>query len=231
MRRIDRVMTAIAGRREPDRVPWGELAIEPEAGRRLLGALGRPCTGRGSGGLGFQEEVDLLDALGMDLAPVSAGAGDPFFEKRIERHRIETDRFVMFVTGGGFYDCMHAMGFQRFLTGLRTGSTEVGDRIAQTVRRNTALALRAVASGAHGVMVADDIAYSRSTYASPRDLRAVLFPRLREMAAVIRDAGCVPMFHSDGNLAAVFEDIVSLGFQVIHSLEPSAGMDLAPRPS
>jgi uroporphyrinogen decarboxylase len=102
----------------------------------------------------------------------------------------------------------------------------VEEGISRAIARNTALAVRAAGSGAHGIMVGDDIAYSGGLYASPRDLAAVLFPRLREVVAAIKDLGCVPFFHSDGNLNAVFEGIVSLGFEVIHSLEPSAGMDL-----
>ncbi|NPV69038.1 MAG: hypothetical protein HPY55_00150 [Firmicutes bacterium] len=220
MTRFERVMMAIRREREPDRVPWGELGIEAGAARNLLSEMkgGKPDR------LSIELEMEAIDALGMDIAPVNAGA--PGFEDRVRRYRLETDAFVLCVVGGGFYECMSGMGFDRFMLGLRLDRPAIQEGIAAAIARNTSAALEAVDSGAHGILIGDDIAYSGGTYLSPRDLRVLLFPRLGEMVTAIKHAGCVPFFHSDGDLNAVFEDLVSLGFEVIHSLEPSAGMDL-----
>ncbi|HRT82560.1 MAG TPA: anaerobic ribonucleoside-triphosphate reductase, partial [Oscillospiraceae bacterium] len=66
-------------------------------------------------------------------------------------------------------------------------------------------------AGAGGIMVGDDIAYNKGTYASPRDLRELLFPLLASQAEAIKRAGALPMFHSDGDLRAVFPDIIQAG--------------------
>jgi uroporphyrinogen decarboxylase len=233
MSRRDRVLKALSLRGEPDAVPWGEMAIEPGAVRALASALGlsRGSPGRRgeteeppSGSAALDEEAAVLDALGLDIAPVNCGL--PGFEERVERYKSETDMFVMGVVGGAFFDCVNRLGFEGFMSSLRAEKHRAFAEMRRAALENTALALRAVQAGADGIMVGDDIAHSKGTFASPRDLRNLLFPLLGELAAAIAGAGASQLFHSDGDIRAVFEDIVSLGFKAIHPLQPSAGMDL-----
>lgn len=208
----------------------GAMSLDPQWAKGERAGVGQTSRGRewhwrdGVAVVPFEEEAQALDLLGMDIAPVDARR--PGFEKHIRRYRHETDMFVMAVVGGGFYECIERVGFERFIRSLKADKAVAQASIRFSVKRNRDLAVRAALSGAHGVMVGDDIAYAGGTFASPQDLRGLLFPLLAGLAEIIKNAGCVPLFHSDGDLRAVFGDIVDAGFEVVHSLQPSAGMGL-----
>ena len=69
----------------------------------------------------------------------------------------------------------------------------------------------------------DDIAYKSGPLCSPRAFRKYLLPAFQRHAETIT----IPwVFHSDGNLMPIIDDILSLGPSGLHPLEPGP-MDLA----
>ena len=68
----------------------------------------------------------------------------------------------------------------------------------------------------------DDFAHRTGPMFSPQVFRDLVLPRLRRAAERIE----VPwIFHSDGNLFPVLDDLLSLGMSGLHPIEPEA-MDL-----
>ena len=72
---------------------------------------------------------------------------------------------------------------------------------------------------------ADDIAFSTALMVSPRILRRHLFPWYKEMNRITHEKGRLAVFHSDGALQQVLEDIVACGFDGLNPIEPKA-MDI-----
>jgi len=72
---------------------------------------------------------------------------------------------------------------------------------------------------------ADDIAFSTQLLVSPRILRAHLFPWYKEMNRMAHAKEKLVVYHSDGALQAVMEDIIACGFDGLNPLEPKA-MDI-----
>ena len=73
------------------------------------------------------------------------------------------------------------------------------------------------------IVLGDDIAYGQGPYFSPAAMRDVVFPHWRRMAAKIS----LPwLYHSDGNLLPIMEDILDLGMKAIHPIEPYGTMDI-----
>jgi len=72
---------------------------------------------------------------------------------------------------------------------------------------------------------ADDIAFNTQLMVNPRLLRAHLFPWYHEMNRAAHARGRLSIYHSDGALQEVLEDIVACGFDGLNPLEPSA-MDI-----
>jgi uroporphyrinogen decarboxylase len=69
------------------------------------------------------------------------------------------------------------------------------------------------------VWTADDIAFKSGLLLSPKMFRERILPHLRKVAERIT----VPwIFHSDGNLTAVLDDLVGLGIAGLHPVEPGA---------
>jgi len=69
----------------------------------------------------------------------------------------------------------------------------------------------------------DDIAFKTSTYISPDDIRDLLMPGYKKVAAHISKPW---IYHSDGDLNAILDDLLDLGMNAIHPIEPGP-MNLA----
>jgi uroporphyrinogen decarboxylase len=75
------------------------------------------------------------------------------------------------------------------------------------------------------VWYGDDLAYTEATIVSPRVYRRYLFPWIEELAAIAHGAGLPFLFHSDGRLWEVLPDLIGLGVDALHPIEPKA-MDI-----
>ena len=72
------------------------------------------------------------------------------------------------------------------------------------------------------IWVAEDIACNTGLLFSPRMFRELIMPIYRRMAAHIRKPWA---FHSDGDITSVLDDLLSLGMNAIHPLQPDV-MDI-----
>jgi uroporphyrinogen decarboxylase len=72
---------------------------------------------------------------------------------------------------------------------------------------------------------ADDIAFATQLLVSPRLLRSHVFPWYAEMNRIARAKDRLAVYHSDGALQEVLEDIVQCGFDGLNPIEPKA-MDI-----
>ncbi len=66
----------------------------------------------------------------------------------------------------------------------------------------------------------DDIAYSGGLMVSPGFLRTYIFPFYRQIGDLCRRYQKPFIYHSDGKLADIFEDLIECGAQAIHPNEP-----------
>jgi uroporphyrinogen decarboxylase len=71
----------------------------------------------------------------------------------------------------------------------------------------------------------DDMAHKTGAMFSPKVFRQVFLPRLRKVADAIHTAGLPWVFHSDGNLMPILDDLLTLGMNGLHPIEPGA-MDI-----
>ncbi len=66
----------------------------------------------------------------------------------------------------------------------------------------------------------DDLGFKTSTFLSPEHLREYVFPIYKKMAAIAHDAGKPFILHSCGNLASVYDDIITgCNIDAKHSFE------------
>lgn len=72
----------------------------------------------------------------------------------------------------------------------------------------------------------DDIAYATGLMVSPTILRRYFFPWLRRVGDLARAAGKPLIYHTDGILYDVMEEIIACGVDALHPIEPKA-MELA----
>ena len=72
------------------------------------------------------------------------------------------------------------------------------------------------------IWLGDDLAYTQGLMTSPEFLRNEIFPFYRQIGDLCRQYGKLFIFHSDGLLAEVFDDLVGCGIQAVHPNEPTS---------
>jgi len=87
-------------------------------------------------------------------------------------------------------------------------------------------AKRVIEAGVDAVCVADDIAYHSGPFLSPSDFRKYSLPYIAELIQEIRKRGVPVIFHSDGNLNLILDDLVDTGINALNPIEKNANMDL-----
>jgi uroporphyrinogen decarboxylase len=123
---------------------------------------------------------------------------------------------VLWAVPGVLWPALEAMGVA---TGLREAAHGTGS-LAEPMDAALTCAVRAVdvglRAGATALVVADDLAGSEGPLLDPVFLRAAVFPRLADLAALARDAGVPAILHSDGDIRALMPAIAMAGFVAVH---------------
>lgn len=130
--------------------------------------------------------------------------------------------------GGCFDPSLDRFGYENFLTALMVepGAAEACIRHFAAERRLEAEAF--VAAGCSEVIwYNDDIAHLGGLLASPELLRKYWLPHVAWALEPLFDAGIFVVYHSDGDLREILDDIAEAGFKGLHPLEPKAHMDPA----
>ena len=73
----------------------------------------------------------------------------------------------------------------------------------------------------------DDIAYKAGLLFSPTWLRRYWVPRLKKLVEAWHERNTLCLFHSDGNLWAILDDLVEAGIDGLNPMETMAGMHIA----
>lgn len=182
---------------------------------------------------GIQEEVDghyMVHGGGIksraDLDRIQLpDPDDPAlyepYRRFIGRYR-DTDRALFCFLNLGSDPVILGMGFETFALALYDDRALVEDLFALYTGWYARAVRHLCELDFDFLWFGDDIAFKTAPYVSPRVFRELFMPHYRRVA----DAVTKPwIFHSDGNLAPIMDDLLSLGMQGLHPIEPEA-MDL-----
>lgn len=251
--------------REPDRVPLGELKMDPVIkdafmGKPVKGAAGEVEFWATAGYdyvrlrpkydfqyAGAQEKTARYNVYGMEEARKWAPqhAGVITNDKEFEAYRWPTAASVDYsnveavskslwdgmkiITGctGIFESVWMLMGFETFSMAL----AENPDLVARMFDRMGELHLdifrnAADIEGVGAMWYTDDMAYTEGLMVSPKILRQHVFPWMRKMKEVCVAKDLPMLLHSDGDLSEVMGDLLDMGINGLHPIEPKA-MDIA----
>ncbi len=147
---------------------------------------------------------------------------DIYFEQMAE-----TDLLRSILVGGIFSHAEASMGAAEFAIACHDQPELVQRLCAWMGDRTVAIIDEVLQHGeVDAILLGDDIAFRTTTFISPDMLRRFVFPQYRKIADRIRGAGVPMMFHSDGNLTQVMDDLIDIGIQCIHPFEKLA-IDIA----
>lgn len=203
-----------------DRIPFGEIFVDPLFCQKVLG----------SAVFNFSLAREFWELLGLDLIvfhPGYRGESLRAAQDKIFKWREKTDYYVFAIIEGGFSKALALLGFSRFMHEVVKNPADLKKTIRKMALEELKTGAGCLEAGAQAVMIGDDIAYQKGTYLSPEQMRQISFPALQEQVERLQELSVPVFFHSDGNLNAVLDDLLALGFDGLQGLEPSAGMDLA----
>ncbi|MCX6089204.1 MAG: hypothetical protein NTX88_02295 [Candidatus Atribacteria bacterium] len=114
------------------------------------------------------------------------------------------------------------LGYENFMTLLSTDLKFVETLLDGITEYNVKLALRFVELGVDAVRTGDDYGCQLSLQMSPQVWRKLFKPRLANIWKVYHDAGVLVMHHSCGNVETIIPDMLEIGLQMLHPLQPFA---------
>jgi uroporphyrinogen-III decarboxylase len=130
------------------------------------------------------------------------------------------------VCWGLWENATQPMGLPAFAVALRRDPGFVR-RMVQTYERIYLAAVHAAAdAGFPGFVYSDDMGHKTGPQTSPRVLNEFFGPSLQRIADEAHKRGLKIIIHSCGNVNQLLDLFRDWGFDGIHSLEPTAGMDL-----
>lgn len=134
-----------------------------------------------------------------------------------------------FVPGGyvGFHEVYGLMGQVFFSYAIYDARKDL-DRLFEAMGYNGVRLAETAAKARLGPLYFTwaDIAYKGTLLYSAKFLRETFIPMLRRVCEPLNDAGIKPIFHSDGNVMEILDDMVDAGIQGLNPIETMAGMDV-----
>lgn len=222
-----RIRAVLSGR-VPDRLPIGELVFDLDLVREALGLAADAA-------IPLAAEQALAERWGHDLITISFSGGWGAPQQPDEEHALfrlshwqeNSDLFVFALVDGPFSLAAKAWGWEAALMKLTRGGDEVTQFMADAVIDSSDFLSQVAAAGADGVIIGDDIAYRRGPYVKPEYLRSRYFPYLTLFALTAQELGLPVVFHSDGNLWPIWDDLMKTQINGVQGLDSFSAMSLA----
>jgi hypothetical protein len=129
--------------------------------------------------------------------------------------------------GAGFHEVYALMGQQQFSYMIYDERKEL-DRLFEAYSYNSTLIARYAAKMKPGPVFFTwaDIAYKGRLLYSLSFLRETFIPMLRSVCEPLAEAGIKVVFHSDGDVTEIVDDMLDAGIHGLNPIEPIAGMDI-----
>jgi hypothetical protein len=138
------------------------------------------------------------------------------------------DRVFIFGLCWGLFECAwEPLGFERFVVAARKEKDFVKRMIKFHTDLNCSMIEAFADAGLPGCLFADDLAYKSGPMLNPRTLEELFGDGYRRVTETAHSLGMKIVIHSCGNTASLLGWLADCGFDGVHPLEPTAGVDLA----
>ncbi len=128
---------------------------------------------------------------------------------------------------GLFENSWQPMGFERFVVALRKEKSFIR-RMIKFYEDHFCMMLEAYAdAGVPGVIYTDDMGYRSGPMLNPRLMEEFYGDALRHITETAHALGMKIVIHSCGNIFPLLQWFADCGFDGVHALEPTAGIELA----
>ncbi len=127
---------------------------------------------------------------------------------------------------GLFENCWQSMGFERFVVATRRDPKLVR-RMISFYEDHYCMMLQAWAdAGLPGVIYTDDMGFRSGPMLNPKMYESLFGDSFRRITSTAHGLGMKIVIHSCGNVYRLLSWFADCGFDGVHALEPTAGMEL-----
>lgn len=172
--------------------------------------------------------ITKLDRETCDIVANPQAYGERFRKYFLENvARLGDTIHLITQQGTGLDEINYRLGSTLFAYVVADDPGLISEFLEATTNNNLAIC-RATADPDLSPMVLTyaDIAYKQHLLYSPRFLRQEIFPRLKRLNDAWHEHGIKCLFHSDGYLIEVMDDLVATGIDGLNPIETVAGMNL-----
>ena len=127
---------------------------------------------------------------------------------------------------GPFTTAILVFGFDALLLNLIIDPSLVEEVFKVSCDFYNVAASKMIDSGVDAIFLCEDLGFKTSTFASPDIYRRHLFPFLFDQIDKINQKKIPVLFHCDGNINEIIDDLVGSGIRALHPLEKKSNMDL-----
>jgi uroporphyrinogen decarboxylase len=137
------------------------------------------------------------------------------------------DLLIGSVPAGGVWSIDSVSDWLQFATDLHENRAALHEEAERRCRLTLENSDRLLEAGADFIDLPYDVGFNAGPFISPKDFRELVTPYLARIVAHIREQGAIALFHSDGYLMPVLDQILAAAPNMLHSIDPMAGMDIA----
>jgi uroporphyrinogen decarboxylase len=139
------------------------------------------------------------------------------YPKFIEDHR---DCFLIGVGGHLFEPAWALRGMENLLVDMVQHPEFVDDLMDRVMNYYLAVIDQLVKFDIDAIHFGDDWGAEKGLLMGPKYWRKFIKPRMARMWERVKDAGKFVFLHSDGDVSAIFEDLIEIGLDVYNPLQP-----------
>jgi len=139
----------------------------------------------------------------------------------------EKDMAIAGSVRGPYSSAMLLMGMEHLSISFYDEPELVSEIMTKCVDFYIEGGLRMINAGADIILIADDYGSISGPLLSPSLFREFIVPQVTRMVEAFRKLGAPVIFHSDGNIRKLTDDLVDTGITALNPVERAAGMDLS----
>ena len=132
------------------------------------------------------------------------------------------DHFLMLHGSELFTSAWGLCGFENYLSYIMGEEEFVIEMTEKMADYGCAVVAQARGLGADGIRFGDDWGFQHGLMIRPEVWRRIFKPQYQRLYQAAHDAGLIVMIHSCGDIVDILPDLIEIGVQVVHPLQPEA---------
>jgi uroporphyrinogen decarboxylase len=171
-------------------------------------------------------EKSIIDERDLDAFPWEEAARVDLSQFHEIQAFLPAGMKIIAMSGKIFTLTWMLMGFENFAVNLKSNPQFV----TGVIKKVAQIQLEGLRQVSHIPNVAaawavDDLAFKNGPMISPKELRKFIFPWYEEFGKICRANELYFWFHSDGVMEEMIEDLIALGVNALHPIDPTC-MDI-----